>query len=78
MNHYLKTHLTEILPSDALAALVKTTKIMATFAPNVQEKVIQVFAQSYNLQYKIMIGFTAAQFPAVAMMWTNKEQIKVG
>ncbi|MCJ1349663.1 hypothetical protein MMC31_007904 [Peltigera leucophlebia] len=78
MNGYLKTHLTEILSSDALAALLKTTKVLATFAPDVQEKVIEVFAQSYDLQYTLMIAFAAAQFPAAAMLWKKKEQIKAG
>ncbi|MCJ1345171.1 hypothetical protein MMC31_003377 [Peltigera leucophlebia] len=78
MNGYLKTHLTEILSSDALAALLKTTKVLATFAPDVREKVIEVFAQSYDLQYTLMIAFAAAQFPAAAMLWKKKEQIKAG
>ena len=78
MNHYLETHLTEILPSDALAALMQTTEVLATFTPNVREKVIEVFAKSYDLQYRVMIGFAAAQFPAAAMMWTNGQQIRAG
>ena len=78
MNGYLRTHLTEILPPEALAALLKTTKVLATFAPDVQERVIEVFAQSYDLQYTLMIAFAAAQFPAAAMLWKKDEQIKAG
>lgn len=78
MNGYLKTHLATILSSDALAALLQSTEILVTFTPNVQEKVIEVFARGYDLQYKIMVGFAAAQFLAAAMMWKKGEQIKTG
>lgn len=78
MNKYLKTHLTEILSPEALAALLKTTKALSTFAPDVREKVIEVFAQSYDLQYTLMIAFAAAQFPAAAMIWKKQDQIKAG
>lgn len=78
MNGYLQTHLTEILSADALAALLKTSKVLATFVTDVQEKVIDVFAHSYDLQYTLMIAFAAAQFPAAAMLWKKTEQIKAG
>ena len=78
MNEYLKTHLATILPSDALAALLQRTETLARFAPNVQEKVIEVFAKGYDLQYKIITGFAAAQFLAAMLMWKKGEQIKTG
>lgn len=78
MNEYLKTHLATILSSDALAALLQSTETLAKFAPNVQEKVIEVFAQGYDLQYKIITGFAAAQFLAAILMWKKGEQIKTG
>lgn len=78
MNSYLKAHLKDILSSDALVALLKSPKVLATFGPDVQEKVIKVFAQSYDLQYTLMIAFAAAQFPAAVMIWKKKEQIKAG
>lgn len=78
MNSYLKTHLKGILSSDALAALLKSSKVLATFGPVVQKKVIEIFAQNYDLQYTLMIGFAAAQFPAAAMIWKKREQIKAG
>lgn len=78
MNGYLKTNLKEILSLDALAALLKSPKVLAKFGPDVQEKVIEVFAQSYDLQYTLMIAFAAAQFPAAAMIWKKTEQIKAG
>lgn len=78
MNSYLKTHLKEILSPDALVALLKSPKVLATFGPDMQKKVIEVFAKSYDLQYTLMIAFAAAQFPAAMMMWKKKEQIKAG
>lgn len=78
MNAYLKTRLATILAPDALAALLQSTAVLGTFAPNVQEKVIEVFARGYDLQYKIMTGFAAAQFLTVMMMWKKGEQIKTG
>lgn len=78
MNSYLKSHLKEILTPDALVALLKSPKILITFGPDLQEKIIEVFARSYDLQYTLMIAFAAAQFPAVVMIWKRKEQIKAG
>lgn len=78
MNSYLKSHLKEILTADALVALLKSPKILMTFGPDLQEKIIEVFARSYDLQYTLMIAFAAAQFPAAVMIWKRKEQIKAG
>ncbi|MCJ1467259.1 hypothetical protein MMC07_005883 [Pseudocyphellaria aurata] len=78
MNGYTKNHLSAILSSEALAALLQSTEALTRFAPDVQDKVIKVFAQGYNLQYRIMIGFAGAQFLSVIMMWKKGEQIKVG
>lgn len=78
MNSYLKTHLTTVLSSKTLATLLQTPEVLGTFAPDVQAQVLEIFAQNYNLQYKLMIGFAAAQFPATAIMWKQGEQIKAG
>lgn len=49
--------------------------MMATFTPGIRKSVQEVFAQGYNLQYKIMAGLAAAQFPAAALMWRKGGQI---
>lgn len=75
MNSYLKSHLSAILSPKDLAAVLQSTDVMATFTLDVRESVQEVFAQGYNLQYKIIAGLAAAQFPAAAMMWRKGGQI---
>ncbi|MCJ1263264.1 hypothetical protein MMC22_003134 [Lobaria immixta] len=77
MNEYLKTHLAAILPLDELAALLQSTAVLVRFAPNVQQKVLEVFARGYDLQFKILTGFAGAQFLTAMMMWKKGEQIKL-
>ena len=73
MNTYIKSHLAERLSSAQIDALLQTTKAFATLTPETADIAKTVFAQGYNLQMRIMIGFSAAQLPVTFLMWQRKQ-----
>ncbi|MCJ1380726.1 hypothetical protein MMC17_003834 [Xylographa soralifera] len=75
LNSYIKSHSENILSPGDLAALLQSTDVLVTFAPDVRASLQDVFAQGYNLQYKIIAGIAAAQFPAAVLMWRKGGQI---
>lgn len=76
LNSMLKSNLREALSSSELETLLQTTEIISTFPPNIQEIVRGVFARSYNVQFKIMVGFAAAQVPAAALFLRKGGQFR--
>lgn len=72
MNSWLNTGLAPILSPEQLAALLQSADSIGTLPPAVQTAVRTVFAQGFNMQFKIAIAFTLAQFPATALMWTKE------
>lgn len=72
MNSWLKSQLSrELLPTQ-LEAIFESTTVIGTLSPGLQGAVKRVFAQGFNLQMRIIVGFAAAQFPATALMCQNK------
>jgi hypothetical protein len=69
LNGMLKTQLRGVLPPQQLQALLQNTAIIQTLTADQQQTIRTVFAHSYTIQYRIMIGFAAAQFPAAAFLW---------
>ena len=76
LNSYTRSHLTRILSPDQIYALLRTTDAFAAFSPELIHSVKTVFAQGYNLQMLVMIGFSAAQLPVSLLMW-QKQNIVV-
>ncbi len=76
MNSYLKSKLKNAIPQKDLEALLQTTSVLTTFDPGSLHLVREVFAAGYNIQFRIMIGFAAAQFLAGALMWKGRAQVK--
>lgn len=76
MNSYIKTRLTNKLSSARIESLLKTAETFKKLLLNVAIFAKTVFAQGYNLQMRIMIGFSAAQIPITLLMW-KKKQISV-
>jgi len=72
----LKSNLKEVLSPNELATLLQTIEIISTLSPNKQEIVREVFARSYNVQFRIMIGFAAAQIPAAVLLWRKGGQFR--
>lgn len=75
MNDYLKAHLENTLTSDILADLLQTPKLLETYPPDVKEQILRVFARGYRLQFQVLTGFAAMQFPAAAMMFKRGKQV---
>lgn len=69
LNGMLKSRLHDVLSPEQLQTLLQNTASIWTPGVEQQKTVQAVFAQSYNVQFQIMIGFAAAQFPAAALLW---------
>ena len=72
MNSWLTSGLSPILSPDQLGTLLESTDSINTFQPELQTAVRTVFAQGFNEQFKIVIAFTVAQFPATLLLWQKK------
>lgn len=72
MNSWLDSKLSLILTPEQLNDILRSTDTIKTFQPTLQAGVRTVFAQGYNLQFRIVIGFTVAQFLATLLMWQKK------
>lgn len=72
-NTYIKKHLADYLSSAQIGALLQTTEAFTTLSPATADIAKTVFAQGYNLQMRIMIGFSAAQIPLTCLMWQKKQ-----
>ncbi|KAF2256481.1 MFS general substrate transporter [Trematosphaeria pertusa] len=75
---YLRTHLTDVLPPELAYSVLEKTENMYSLPIEVREGVKAVFGKSFNLQIKMVIGFSAAQFPATWLMWTGQTVNPVG
>lgn len=75
INSYVRNSLAGILPPDRIGALLQTTDAFAALPAALAEDVKNIFARGYNLQLKIMIGFSAAQIPVTFLMWQKQQVI---
>ena len=76
MNAYVRKHLAETLAPAQITALLETTEAFRALSPEMAKIVRTAFANGYNLQMQIMIGFSAAQIPAAFFMW-KKPQVLI-
>lgn len=75
-NNYLRSHLKHIAGPQEVDLILKSVDSIHFLPLNVQGEVIKVFSQGYAIQFKILIGFAAAQVPTSLLMW-KKNQILV-
>ncbi|KAJ5267627.1 hypothetical protein N7478_010435 [Penicillium angulare] len=75
LNGRLAHHLKGILSPHTLHFVLENSNFMEGLSPTVQDAVKQVFADSYSTQLKVMIGFAAAQLPAVLLLIKSRRQI---
>ncbi|KAJ5093122.1 hypothetical protein N7456_008983 [Penicillium angulare] len=75
LNGRLAHHLKGILPPHTLHFVLENSNFMEGLSPPIQDAVKQVFADSYSTQLKVMIGFAAAQLPAVLLLIKSRRQI---
>ncbi|KAH8685445.1 MFS multidrug transporter-like protein [Tricladium varicosporioides] len=72
---YVNSRLDIILTESEKYALLQSTESLVTLTPAIQEQVRVIYAGGYNLQFRILIAFAAAQIPASFMMWQSKQII---
>lgn len=77
MNNHLTNTLTSVIGSDGLNQVLNSIQAIELFPPQDQLAILDAFGSGYNLQFKVMIGFSAAQILAVALLYSSKKQIKV-
>ncbi|PLB52350.1 MFS multidrug transporter [Aspergillus steynii IBT 23096] len=68
LNGRLKNLLSDVLPSDQLAMLLRSASSIAHLPEGIRAFTRDVFAGSYTLQMQVMIGFAAVQVLATLLM----------
>lgn len=69
LNNHVKNSLSSTLRSDQLSAVLQSTQIIGTLEPTLQVQVRMVFAEGYNKGLGAMLGFAAAEFLSILLMW---------
>lgn len=69
---YIREHLLELVPPETVLRLLEKTETLSSLRGPLLKQVRKVFADGYDLQMKLLIGFAAAQVPATLLMWTNQ------
>lgn len=72
MNSSIKSALAQNLSSEQLNAILQTAAAIELLPAALQKTTRDLFAQEYNLQMRIIIGFAAAQTLAALLMWPGK------
>ena len=72
LNSFVESHLSNILSSTQVEGLLRSSGMINTLPAELQIPVRLVFAEAYNLQMKVLIGFSAAQTAAACLMWQKK------
>ncbi|KAJ5540177.1 hypothetical protein N7513_008509 [Penicillium frequentans] len=68
LNGRLAHHLKGVLTSHELHLFLENVTTVQKLSPHLQDEVKSVFANSYRTQLIVMIGFAAAQLPAVLLL----------
>ncbi|KAI4264049.1 MAG: hypothetical protein L6R42_000831 [Xanthoria sp. 1 TBL-2021] len=76
LNTHVRNNLLEVLSGEQVAALLEISSDIWNLPPDVRAIVQRVFAEGYNIQFKILAGFAAAQIASSLIMW-QKRQITV-
>lgn len=75
-NSWVKNELSGSLSSQQIFSIFRSTEIISTLPANLQAIVQHEFAESFNLQMRIVLGFAAGGILTTLLMW-QKVQIKV-
>lgn len=57
--------------------MLKAVQAARDFPPDVHHQIVIALAEAYNLQMKILIGFSALQIFVIGMIWRKGDQIRV-
>ncbi|KAF2821463.1 MFS general substrate transporter [Ophiobolus disseminans] len=77
LNSYVQNHLSSILSPTQVEGLLRSSGMISLLPVELQSPVRLLYAEAYNLQMKVLIGFSAAQVPAALLMW-QKNQVVLG
>ncbi|GLB04249.1 hypothetical protein AtubIFM57258_009965 [Aspergillus tubingensis] len=69
---HTRSGLSSLLPADEVDAFSISTQLISTLTPEMQSRVREVYAQAYSMQMKMVGGFSAAQFLALALVWKRQ------
>jgi hypothetical protein len=75
LNAYLRTHLSPTLTPLELSLLLQNTQTLHSLSLDKQKLIRKVFAQGYNLQFRIATGVAGVQFLATALIWRRKNVV---
>ncbi|TGO32417.1 hypothetical protein BHYA_0319g00010 [Botrytis hyacinthi] len=67
------SNLDKILTKEQRSLILESTSMINTFDSKVQTQIRGVFAEGYNLQFRILVAFAAAQIPSSLLMWQEKQ-----
>ena len=73
-NGIIRPKLLPILTFDQYSALLQSSTAIDSFDPSLQQAVRTILSDAYNVQFRIMIGFGAAQIPAALLTWTRRTE----
>lgn len=76
MNSNLKDTLLGILSTEQLEQVFRTTDAIGSLREPVKMAVQETFLKGYNVQLRILLGFSAAQLPFTLLMW-QREPVKI-
>ena len=74
MNSYLASHLSHSIGSEYLAAVLESTEAIKSFPIDMQQLVLERFAEGYNVQMKILAGCAGLQVLCVGLLWRGKAE----
>ena len=72
LDGWLRSRLPLVLSPQQIDNVLRSAGAIRRFEPAVQDAVRVIFAQGFNLQFRILIGFTVAQFPVTLLIWQKK------
>ncbi|ORY05713.1 major facilitator superfamily domain-containing protein [Clohesyomyces aquaticus] len=72
-NNYITSHLRGIVTEEQLHLLLRSTEFVADLPQPMRLKVVGVLVRGYNARMRTMIGFSAAQFIAILMLWQRSQ-----
>lgn len=75
-NSWFKNELSDSLSSQQIFSIFKSTEVINTLPASLQTMVRHDFAESFNLQMRIVLGFAAGGILTTLLMW-QKVQINV-
>jgi hypothetical protein len=72
-NSYLTSRLPGILSNTQLTNLLQSISTLDTFTPDQRQEVEVIYGNAYNLQLKVLLGFTLLQIPVIFLMWKSPQ-----